>query len=104
MSVVEPGGLDGSDEELRSVGVGASVSHRHDSGAGVLQGEVLVSELVAVDGLATGTVVVGKVSTLAHEVGDDAVESGALVTETFLASTQGAEVLHRLGHYVIPQL
>lgn len=46
---VQPAGLLGGDEELRAVGVLASVSHRHPAGAVVLQLEVLVSELLAVD-------------------------------------------------------
>lgn len=64
MLAVEPRGLDGADEELRTVGVGTSVSHRQNTGAGVLQGEVLVLELVAVDGLATSAIVVGEVTAL----------------------------------------
>ena len=40
---IQPGGLDGADEELRAVGVGAGVGHGEDTRAGVLQGEVLVS-------------------------------------------------------------
>ena len=42
---------------------------------------VLVRELLAVDGLAAGAVAGGEVAALAHEVGDDAVEGGALVVE-----------------------
>lgn len=41
---IQPGGLDGADEELGTVGVGASVGHGEDTGASVLQGEVLISE------------------------------------------------------------
>merc|ERR1712156_1027387 len=71
---VEPRGLGGAQEELAAVGVGAGVGHGEDAGAGVLQGEVLVLELHAVDRLAPGAVSGGEVSALAHEVGDDAVE------------------------------
>ena len=42
------------------------VGHRQDAGAGVLQGEVLVLEFGAVDGLAAGSVVVGEVTTLSR--------------------------------------
>jgi hypothetical protein len=55
---VEPRGDDGGDEELGAVGVGSGVGHREEVGAVVAELEVLVGELVAVDGLATGTVVV----------------------------------------------
>lgn len=102
--VVQPGSLDGSDEELGTVGVGSGVGHRHHTRSGVLQGEVLVLELVAVDGLATGAVVVGEVATLAHEVGDDTVEGGALVAEALLACAQSPEVFGGLWHHVATQL
>ena len=62
MLAVEPGGLGRADEELGAVGVGSGVGHGEDAGAGVLEAEVLVLELVAVDGLAAGAVVVGEVT------------------------------------------
>lgn len=43
--------------------------------------EVLISELLAVDGLATGAVAAGEVTALNHELGDDAVEGAALEVE-----------------------
>lgn len=94
---IQPGGLDGADEELGTVGVGASVGHGEDTGASVLQGEVLISELLAVDGLATGTVAAGEVTSLEHELGDDAVEGGTGITEALLASAESTEVLSALG-------
>ena len=42
-------GNDGGDEELRAVGVPASVGHGKEAGLGVLELEVLIGELVAVD-------------------------------------------------------
>lgn len=53
--------------------------------------------LGAVDRLAAGAVASGEVTTLEHELGDDAVERGALVAEAVLASAELAEVLGRLG-------
>merc|ERR1719422_1938073 len=70
----------------------------------VLQGEVLVLELVAVDRLAAGSVPGSEVSTLAHKVRDDAVEGGALVAVALLPGAQRAEVLAGLGHHVASQL
>lgn len=63
-STYVPCRLFGADEELRPVGVGAGVGHGQDAGAGVFQGEVLICELVAIDGLSSGSVVVGEVATL----------------------------------------
>lgn len=104
VTLVQPGRLHRADEELRAVGVGTGVGHRQGSGSGVLQGEVLVLELVAVDGLASGAVVVGEVTALAHEVGDDAVEARSLEAEALLAGAQRTEVLDRLGDDVAAEL
>ena len=62
--VVQPGRGDDRDKELAPVGVGAGVGHGEDSGSGVLQGEVLVLELCAIDGLAAGAVVRREVTAL----------------------------------------
>lgn len=53
--------------------------------------EVLILELVAVDRLSAGTVTLGEVTTLNHEVLDDTVESGVLVAEALLAGGQSPE-------------
>ena len=50
---VQPRCDDSGDEELGTVGVSTGVGHREEAGLGVLQLEVLVCELLAVDGLAT---------------------------------------------------
>ena len=111
MLAVEPGGIDGADEELGAVGVGPGVGHGEHPGGRVVAHELLVGELVAVDGLASGPVAPGEVAALAHELRDDAVEGGALVVErlpglphALLARAQRAEVLGRLGHLVRVQL
>lgn len=72
--------------------------------ASVLQGEVLVLELVSIDGLSASAIVVGEVTALAHEVGNDTVEGGALVAVALLAGAQGAEVFGGPGHDVRAQL
>ena len=171
MLAVQPRGLGCADEELGAVGVGTSVGHGQDTGASVLQGEVLIGKLLTVDGLATSAlkrtekertrarrkeetsgrankprqkqaktevrkttlllaffwfcffffflcvahcdgdqtkeltyVAAGKVATLAHEVGDDAVEAAALEAKALLASAEGAEVLGSLGHNIGTEL
>ena len=55
MLAVEPGGLLGGDEELGSVGVLARVGHRQPAGAEMLQLEVLIGELLTVDGATAGS-------------------------------------------------
>ena len=53
----------------------------------MLELEVLVGELFAVDALATGSVVVGEVASLQHEAWDHAVEAGALITAQVIMQT-----------------
>jgi hypothetical protein len=74
---VEPRRHDRRDEELRAVGAGAGVGHREQAGFGVLELEVLVGELLAVDRLAARAVAAREVTTLAHELLDDAVEGAS---------------------------
>lgn len=62
----------------------------------MLQLEVLVGELVAVDGLAASAVALGEVTALDHEVLDDTVEGGTLVTKALLAGSKSSEVLGSL--------
>lgn len=66
--------------------------------------EVLISELGTINALAPSPIVVGEVSSLAHELGDDPVEGGALVPEARLPGAQLPEVLCGLRHHVTPQL
>ena len=58
----------------------------------VFQLKVLILKLAAIDTLAASAIVVGEVTTLAHEVWDDAVEDGVFVAISLLTSTQCTEV------------
>mmetsp|Transcript_62886 Transcript_62886/g.167235 ORF Transcript_62886/g.167235 Transcript_62886/m.167235 type:complete len:264 (+) Transcript_62886:135-926(+) len=108
---VEPRRGGDRDEKLRAVGVGARIGHRQQADRRVLQVEVLVRKLSAVDALAAGAAEVGEVAALAHEARDDAVEDAALEVErlardadALLARAERAEVLGRLRHDVGAQL
>lgn len=59
-----PLGLGSADEELGTICVGASVGHGQDARACVLQDEVLIGELLPIDGFAAGAVVAREVATL----------------------------------------
>ncbi|KAH3660419.1 hypothetical protein OGAPHI_007005 [Ogataea philodendri] len=89
---VQPRAWNSSDEELGSVGVWTSVGHGKQTWLGVLVHKVLVWELGSIDTLTSGTVEVGEITTLQHEVWNDSVEDGVLVTETLLSSAQSSEV------------
>jgi len=101
---IEPAGEDGGDEELGTVGIWSSVGHGEKSWLGVGDLEVLIGELLTVDGLATGTVSAGEVTSLEHELWDDAVERRTSIAESLLASAESTEVLSGLWDYVIVEL
>jgi hypothetical protein len=46
----------------------------------------------------------GEVTTLKHEVGNDAVELGTGVAKALLASAEGTEVLYGLGYDIVEKL
>lgn len=99
---IQPAADNGGDEELGSIGVGSSIGHRQETWGGVLQLEVLIGKLVAIDGLATGTVSSSEISSLQHELGDDAMEGTSLVGELLgvVTDTEGTEVFGGLGNDV----
>jgi len=104
MLAVQPAGNGCGEEELAAVGVGSGIGHGQDSLLCVLQGEVLILELGAVDALSTGAVVVGEVTALAHEAWDDTMEGGALEAKALLSGAKSTEVLCGLGDYVSAEL
>jgi hypothetical protein len=55
-------------------------------------------------GLHVTHVAAREVTTLEHEVGDDAVELGAGIAKALLAGGEGAEVLYRLGNDIVKEL
>uniref|UniRef100_A0A8C2Y797 Uncharacterized protein n=1 Tax=Coturnix japonica TaxID=93934 RepID=A0A8C2Y797_COTJA len=88
---VQPVGFITSDEELGAVGV--RVPHKpHPTWSRVLQDEVFIIKLLPIDGFSSGAVVVGEVPSLAHELGDDAVEAAPLEAKAFLLGAEAAEV------------
>ena len=89
---------------LAAVGVGARVGHGEQAGCVVLELEVLVRKLLAVDALTAGAVVVGEVAPLQHEPGDDAVEARPLEPEALLFGAQQPEVARGFRHHVVKKL
>ena len=108
---IEPVAGDEGHEELGAVGVGTGIGHGQVTSLGVLDGEVLIVELVAVDGLATSAVASGEITTLGHELSDYSVEGGSFVVErltrlagTLLTSAEASEVLSSFGSLVSVEL
>jgi len=97
---IQPVGFDSAQEKLAAVGIRARVGHRKNPWTGVLELEVFVGKLLAVDGFPTSSVLAGKVATLAHELRDDTVERGSFVPEALFTGAQGAEVFRGLWDHV----
>jgi len=93
---VKPRSLNCGQEELGTVRVGTRVGHRQNAGTGVLESEVFIGKLSAIDGLSAGAVMVGEVAALTHEVRDHPMECRALEAEALLSRTQRPEVFGRL--------
>lgn len=71
------------------------------------QQEILIIESATINALATTTVTSGEITTLAHELLNNSVESRALVVQglsllahTLLASAQGTKILSSAGYNV----
>jgi len=108
---IEPLSLHSTNEELAAVGVGTSIGHGQSAWASVLELEVLISELLSVDGLTSCSISIGEVSTLTHEIGNNSVEDAALEVKglsslscSLLTSAKSTEVLSSLGYYVSKEL
>ena len=81
---IEPWAGHEGQEELWSICVWSSVGHRQQTWLGVSQLEILILEFLPEDRLASSSISVSEVSSLSHEVSDDSVEWGALVSKSLL--------------------
>ena len=77
------------------------------SRTGVLEGEVLVSEFLSIDGLSTAAITHGEVTSLGHEARDNSVEVASLVVEGFSRISdaggtvaESSEVSDSLGDHI----
>ena len=66
--------------------------------------KIFILKLVAVDALATSSVTPREVTTLAHEIRNDAVEDRALVAKAFLTSAQSTEILCNMEKMVMAEI
>lgn len=98
VATVKPWGRNGGDEELRTVGILAGVCHAQKALPSVPKLEVLILELRSVDRLSSSPVTLREITTLNHEVLDNAVEVGAFVAVALIASSQYSEILRCLGN------
>ena len=102
MRTVQPVRRSESDEKLAPICTWASVCHREQSTLIVLDIEVFIWELGAVDRNTTSAIMIRKVASLSHEVLNHAMESAALVSIFLLvvSSAQRSEIFCCLGDLV----
>ena len=79
MLAIQMGSGHGTQEELRTISVGSSIGHGKDSSTSVPETEILVIELSSIDGLASSAIEVSEVSSLAHEVRNNTMESRSYI-------------------------
>lgn len=70
----------------------------------MLQSEIFIFEFVSINRFTASAIVIGKITTLAHEVGNDSVERTAFVSETFFTGAQSAEVFSSFWYNIAIQL
>lgn len=110
--------------QLVNLRIWSGVGHGQQTGLVVLQLEVLVCELLAIDGLAASTlyrscqlcvfifcclfrgtdIAASEVTTLQHELRDDSVKLAALVAKALLAGAESAEVLSSFWDYIVVEV
>lgn len=61
----------------------------------MFEDKVFIIKLAAKDGFASGAVVVGEVTALAHKLRDDTMKAAALKAKALLVRAQAAEVLYK---------
>lgn len=98
VTTVQPRSLFSGNEKLRSISIFSSVCHGQPAGTVMLQFEILVGELLSVDTATAGTVALGEIAPLDHEVFDHPVEFAPLVPVAGRLLRQFDEVLRGLGH------
>ena len=91
------------DIELGAVSVGARVGHGDLVGLGVLDGEVLIIELSAVDRFSASAVALSEIAALGHEAGNDSVERAALVAEWCAVGSRTGISLGKPGEVIDSQ-
>ena len=104
---VQPIGLHRAEKKLGTVGARTGVRHGEDTRAGVLEREILIGELLTVDGLTAGAVTAGEITTLAPKIVNHAMEGGSLKVQRLagtalplLTGAERAEILGRLWNDV----
>lgn len=70
----------------------------------MLQNKVLICKLVSIDRSSASSIVIGKVSTLAHKAWDNSVEARAFVTISIFSSAQLKKVFTGLWTNIKSQL
>ena len=70
----------------------------------MLQDEVLIIKFLAIDGLATSTIMACEVTTLAHKSQNYSVKAGTFITKSFLPSALSMKVFFCLWNFICKQL
>lgn len=76
---IEPGSGHEGDEELRAIGVLASVGHAQHARLSVVQHKVLILKVLTVDAERSPAITTGNITSLNHERGNYPVEDAVLV-------------------------
>jgi len=101
---VKPLRLRRAQEKLGSISIGSRIGHGENAWSGMLQGEVFVLEFHSVNGFTSSSVSCSEVTSLAHKVGDHAMERATLESKSLLARAESSEIFNSLGDNVTAKI
>ena len=104
MNAIQPIRLLRTQKKLRPIRIRPRIGHRHTARARMLQHKVLIRKLRPINTLPASSIALGEITTLEHELRNNAMEGAALVAVALLVRTQGTEVLCRHRHNIGSQL
>ena len=104
MLAVKPGRFNGGDEKLGTIGVWTGIGHGQRSWPQMLADEIFIGKGAAIDRFAAGTIGVGDIAALEHELGNNAMKDAPLKPEAFFMGDQLAEILRCFRDHIGKQL
>ena len=101
---VEPGCLDGSNEELGAVGVLSGIGHRQEERLVMFPAKVLVLKLLPVNRFPACSIMASEIATLEHKLWDYSMKAGASIAEPILTGAKFTEVASGFGNDIVVEL
>ena len=104
MFAIKPACFGTGDKELTTICIWTCICHGKNTRFSVFQCKVLIIKSCTIDGPSTSAIVVGEVTSLAHEVWNHSMETASFITKAPLTSAKNSKILCCFGDNITPQL